>query len=109
MKPEARKFDKETPCSKIEIFDCFWGKRGWLARQVYEVEAEIGRHVPRHLVNCNRLQIAARGTCDVYELTEQGKRWLREGIVRYLSNNRYRIPEIRERLPLSIRREINCE
>lgn len=107
MKPTARKFTQSRPCSKVEIWNCFGGRRGFRVRQVYEAEGELGRHVPRHMIGAGRLSMEE--TDDgmlVFELTDTGKAWLRAGIVRYLNNHPERIDEVWNKLPNSLRLKI---
>jgi len=49
--------------------------------------SHVGRFVPRQLVAAGRAEIIRKPNEDVIRLTAEGKRWLSDGIVRYLTRN----------------------
>lgn len=92
-------FSKSNPCTKIEIFNCFRGRRGFRQVEESEVLATIGRHVPRVLVNEGRAERIKTAKGDFYKLTKAGQDWLRVGLRRYLRNYPEKVKLVRNLPP----------
>ena len=86
-KPEVKVFDRGNPCTKVDIWNCFRGARGFIKVQVDEAKAVIGANVPRVMEREGRLVCSAVRNVDYYVLTEEGKVWLDKGIRSYLKNH----------------------
>ncbi len=89
MKPEVKVFSRESPCTKLEIWNCFRNKRsaGFVRVPVPEAQAQIGANVPRVMEREGRLVSVVAGQVQYYVLTEEGEDWLLEGFKRYLKNH----------------------
>lgn len=87
MIPEIKRFTKDNPCTKIDIWNCFYGKRGFIKVSVVEARSKIGVNAPRVMEGNAYLVRKNAATMDYYELTELGKEWLVNGVKRYLKNH----------------------
>ena len=87
-------FTKDNPCSKIEIWNAFRGRRGFKQTEESEVLATIGKNVPRVLVNEGRAERIKTARGDFYRLTPEGQEWLMVGLRRYLRNHPQKVKEV---------------
>ena len=87
MKPSIKLFDKKTPCTKLEIWQCFRTATGFRRVPVAEAHAIIGVNVPRIMEREGRMVREERQGVDYYDLTSEGKEWLLLGFARYLKNH----------------------
>ena len=87
MKPEVKVFSREAPCTKLEIWGCFRGPRGFVRVPVVTAQSQIGANVPRVMEREGRLIKVVAGQTEYYALTEEGEEWLYEGFKRYLKNH----------------------
>jgi hypothetical protein len=83
----VRVFDRENPCTKVELFNCFWGKSGWRPRAVIEARGEIGENAPKYLLKKGYARTFQRQFVDWYERSETGKVWLVEGLGGHLKRH----------------------
>ncbi len=107
---KERKFTKDRPCSKIEIWNAFYGPGaqragGVGATDIVRARAIIGRHVPRALVMASRAHEMEKSGEHLLVLTAVGDEWLKKGIRRYLLNHPERLDEA-ENLPVRLRKSI---
>ena len=86
MNENVAVFTKSNPCTKIEIWNAFRGRRGFKQAEESEVLATIGKNVPRVLVNEGRAERFKTARGDFYRLTPEGQEWLMVGLRRYLRN-----------------------
>lgn len=94
MKPTVREFTKDAPCTKLEIYQCFSGPRGYQRVQVDAAHSVIGKSVPRVLERDGKAIKIAGPRGDFYELTEFGQQWLDKGIRAFLKNHPYKRDEL---------------
>lgn len=87
MKPEPKVFTKDRPCSKFELWTCFYGSKGFRTVQVDEAHAVIGLNVPRVMEREGRLEKVEQKQQEFYRLTEDGEEWLLKGFRNYLINH----------------------
>jgi len=87
MKPEPAKFTRENPCTKKHIWNCFASATGFTAVPVVEAQKQIGVNAPRVMERNARLTVVTRRGVDYYELTSEGKAWLRAGAEAYIRNH----------------------
>lgn len=88
MKPPVRLFTKDRPCTKLDIWRCFYHpKAGFVRVQVDTVHAEIGLNAPRGMVAQARLARVESKGVEVYGLTPEGEQWLILGIMAYVKNH----------------------
>lgn len=99
MKPEPRVFDKGSPCTKLEIWNCFRGRRGWLSVQVDVAHSMIGVNVPRVMERDGKLIKVTTAKGDFYELTDYGHDWLLAGIKSFVRNHPSRVDELQYPIP----------
>lgn len=89
MKPEPAKFTRENPCTKLHLWKCFRGKRGWKQVQVDVAHSIIGVNAPKYLLRKRYAKLVQTPQEDRYALTDEGKEWLEHKFKNYL----YRHPE----------------
>lgn len=87
MKPQPRVFDRDQPCTKLEIWNCFRAPRGFKRVQVDKAKAEIGANAPRAMLRNNYLETYTENGVEYYQLTEIGIEWLRLKFINYLRNH----------------------
>lgn len=83
---EAAKFHRDNPCTKVELWNCFFDQktRRFVARPLVDAKRLIGDNAPKYLRREEYMREFLRDGIDWYELTESGRAWLHKGIVRYL-------------------------
>lgn len=86
-KPPVAEFTRDNPCTKLHIWNCFRGRRGFVRVQVDEAKAQIGANAPRVMERNGRLVQVSSTKADYFELTDDGKKWLLQGFGRYLKNH----------------------
>lgn len=92
MKPEIKVFTKDNPCTKLHLWNCFRGARGFKRVPVVEAKAQIGANAPRGMLRKGRIrQLEVKGV-EYYQLTDAGTDWLKSGIQSYVKRH----PEDRE-------------
>lgn len=87
MKPKVKVFSKDKPVTKLQLWNCFRGQRGFVAVQVDTAHSIIGLNAPRYLKKKEYLEVITRRGEELYSLTEDGRKWLLEGFSRYLKNH----------------------
>lgn len=87
MKPEVKKFTRENPCTKLDIWNCFRARRGFKTVPVVEAQSIIGANAPRVMLRNGYIEAGTKKDVDTYTLTDQGKVWLTKGMVAYLKNH----------------------
>ena len=85
----VRVFDREHPCTKVELFNCFWDpvRKDWRPRAVVEARGEIGDNAPKYLLKKGYARTFGRQFVDWYELSETGKDWLVKGLAAHLKRH----------------------
>ncbi len=86
IKP-VKVFDRTNPCTKVDLHNCFAGEHGYVRRAVVEAQGEIGVNAPKYLLTKGLAVYRTIGSIDYYELTEQGQRWLHEGLAGHLKRH----------------------
>jgi hypothetical protein len=88
MKPEAKHFTKNSPCSKADLWRCFRrSPKGFATVQVDEAHAVIGKNAPRYMQVKQYLVIDKTPSGDFYRITPLGEQWLITGIKAYVKNH----------------------
>jgi hypothetical protein len=105
MKPEIKKFTRDAPCTKRDIWNLFRGSRSFVSVRVPDAQAKIGVNVPRGMEAQGRLFVNRLPTGDYYVLTDEGKQWLTEGMGRYLKNHPTELAGTKYPLPLWVLRK----
>lgn len=93
MKPEVKVFTRENPCTKLDIWNCFRARTGFVKVPVVEAQAQIGANVPRVMEREGRLEKAEARGVEYYVLTAEGEEWLSTGFARYLKNHPSHAPQ----------------
>ncbi len=95
-----RSFSKDAPCSKIDVYNCFFGEGSvehedtHRSTDITRARNIIGRNVPRRLVEQGHaVYITYRGQEHI-KLTEEGENWLLHGTLRYLKNNPQKFEQV---------------
>lgn len=87
MKPEVKVFTRQQPCTKADIWQCFWVNGRFATVQVDQAHAIIGKNVPRVMERNGYLINKTTARDDSYYLTPEGQSWLRKGIESYVKNH----------------------
>lgn len=88
MKPEVRVFSKDNPCSKLDLWKCFYHpKAGFVRVPIAIAHAAIGLNAPRGMMAKARLYRVESNGKEVYGLTPEGEQWLIAGIRAYVKNH----------------------
>lgn len=103
-----RKFTKSQPCSKIDIYNCFYGVGSTQDDQgrssdITRARAIIGRNVVYRLCQAGHAELTILGGISYIALTDEGMAWLNHGVKRYLKNQPEKARDI-EVLPRHWRR-----
>lgn len=85
--PQPRVFTKDSPCTKLEVWQCFKAERGFKEVPIVAAHAIIGVNVPRVLEREARLLRYERSGVEYYRLTIDGEEWLNAGFRGYLRNH----------------------
>jgi hypothetical protein len=86
-RPEPAVFTRDNPCTKLDLWNCFRGKRGFVQKQIDVAYSIIGKNAPRYLIRegyAERVEI--RGT-EYLRLTEMGATWLEKKFLHLLSKH----------------------
>jgi hypothetical protein len=87
MKPAVKVFTKDNPVTKLDLWNCFRGHRGFINIQVDTAKSLIGENSPRYLTSKGYLGVVERKNVEYYSLTTAGAKWLLDGFKRYLKNH----------------------
>lgn len=83
VKP-VRVFTREQPCTKVELYNTFRQKSGFVRRAWVEARGEIGLNAPKYLKkNSYAIAVTDKGI-DYLVLTTAGQDWLIKGLKRHL-------------------------
>lgn len=86
-------FTRDNPCTKVEIHNCFASTGRYADTPVVEAKTIIGENVPKYLLREEYVVVRLIGGVDHYCLTPDGRKWLQEGILRYLELHPERVTE----------------
>ncbi len=98
IKP-VRVFQKDQPCTKVEIMNCFNQFGTYVPRPVVETRGEIGLNVPKYLLKNDFARDYTKQGIDYLELTKAGIQWLEVGLARYLELHPEREKDVLKRPP----------
>lgn len=87
MKPPPAVFTRQHPCTKLHLWNCFRGRRGFLTVPVVQAQALIGVNAPRVMERAGNLTRVVLRNVDYYRLTPEGEAWLTNGASAYLRNH----------------------
>ena len=87
MKPEVKEFSRDHPCTKLDLWNCFKGIRGWRRVQIDQAHAVIGVNAPKYMKGKGYLNHVESKQTEYYRLTEEGAKWLDKGMRSYLRNH----------------------
>ena len=87
MKPEAKHFTRDNPCTKLDIWNAFRGRRGFIRPQVDTAHAIIGLNAPRYMIASGYLECHDINGVERYVLTAIGINWLMTKFKSYLNNH----------------------
>jgi hypothetical protein len=91
-KPEPAHFTKDNPVTKLQLWNCFRGRRGFTRIQIDAAHAIIGLNAPRYMIGKGYLEHYEQRYQEFYHLTESGEHWLYQKFKRLLERH----PEWRE-------------
>lgn len=86
-KPAPAVFTRSNPCTKLDIWNCFRGVRGFKRVQVDEAHAVIGVNAPRNMLTNGYVTVIEKGNSEYYALTNTGVTWLSVKFKNYLRNH----------------------
>lgn len=102
---EARRFTRESPCSKVDIWNGFRRGSGFPAIPVVEAKSFTGDNAPKYLAREGYLRAFTAGGVDFYQLTPEGISWLLKGIHRYVDLHPEAAVDLQHPIPpLTVRR-----
>ncbi len=87
MKPEVKVFTRDNPCTKLHIWNCFRGVRGFKKVDVAHAQSIIGVNAPRNMLSKGYATITETAGVEYYQLTKYGTEWLMTGLKSYLKNH----------------------
>lgn len=93
MKPQPAVFTRDNPCTKLDLWNAFRGRRGFVKRQVDEAKAVIGVNAPRVMVKNGYLHEIRDRDADYFRLTSDGEKWLKKGMENFLKNHPDRVSD----------------
>lgn len=93
-KPVPRKFTKQRPCNKKDIWNCFRGPRGFVRVETAQAKSVIGVNAPRVMLGRECLMMETVKSVEYYALTDYGKEWLTKGIVSFIKNHADEVGDI---------------
>lgn len=98
---KERVFTKTEPCTKVDVYNCFfgegstvWGDGVTRSSNIVRAKSYIGRHVPYRLCAAGRAEMVMDGDEPHIRLTGDGQRWLAAGCLRYITNHPHRVSDI---------------
>lgn len=101
----AKKFTRDQPATKVDIWNGFRRESGFPAIPVVEAKSFTGDNCPKYLVREGYLRAFSAGGVDFYQLTAEGISWLLKGIHRYMDLHPEAASELRHPIPpLVVRR-----
>ena len=94
---EAKVFTRDSPCTKIDLHNCFYRNMRYAAIPVIEAQTIIGKNAPKYLLAKGFITLQTTKGVDFYAPTAKGDAWLREGVLRFLELHPERIGECNHR------------
>lgn len=92
----VKKFTRDQPCDKVDLFLCFNRGGRFVRRALVEARGEIGVNaMGKYLKPKGYAREYEEANVDWWELTPAGEAWLTKGLARHLELN----PADRARLP----------
>ncbi len=85
MKPAV--FTRESPCTKVHIWNCFRQGGKFVSVPVVQAQSVIGVNVPKYLLREGYARTLALKGVDYYALTATGQTWLQDGVVGHLKRH----------------------
>lgn len=98
-------FSRENPCTKADLWKCFYRNGDFVRVPVIESRAIIGLNAPKYLIAKGYavMRHDKKAGVDLYQLTESGEVWLSKGYAAYVKANpeqaRSTRPRVLPRLP----------
>ena len=86
-KPQVAVFTRDNPCTKLEIWNTFRTRRGFKRVQVDQAKAVIGANAPKNMLKQGYVEVVDVKNVEYFELTEDGKEWLKKGIAGYVKRH----------------------
>ena len=83
-KPSVKVFTKEHPCTKLDLWNAFRGKRGFIRQQVDVAYSFIGKNAPRNMLIQGYAEVVTTRNIDYLRLTGEGEEWLMKKFTRQL-------------------------
>jgi hypothetical protein len=93
MKPVAKEFTRDNPCTKLDLWNCFMSRAGFVPVDVNLAQSLIGMNAPRVMERNGYLVREYTGKGDYYKLTPAGQDWLSRGFRNFLRNHPHRAKE----------------
>lgn len=86
-KPEVAVFTRDNPCTKLHIWNTFRTRRGFKRVQVDEAKSHIGANAPKNMLAQGYAEVVDVKNVEYFELTEDGKEWLKKGIAGFVKRH----------------------
>lgn len=81
---QAAKFTRDNPCTKVHLWNCFRGPKGYQIVPVVTARGRIGDNAPKYLLRERYVRVFTDNDVEYYALTPEGEKWLDKGIRRHL-------------------------
>lgn len=85
MKPAV--FTRESPCTKVHIWNCFRQGGKFVSVPVVHAQSIIGVNTPKYLLREGYATAVARKGIDYYTLSRAGESWLQSGVIKHLQRH----------------------
>ena len=82
-----KKFDRSSPCTKIDIWNCFATEGGFAWVPVGMAPHYIGNNAHRNMLDKGYLTIEEDDEEEYFVLTDEGEEWLIQGTYQYIKNH----------------------
>lgn len=98
VKP-VKVFTRESPCTKVDLYNCFRRGDGFIPRPTVQTRGEIGENAPKYLRREGYARLYEANGIDCLELTDEGEAWLLSGLARYLEMHPEEVANLEQPYP----------
>lgn len=81
---KPKHFDRENPCTKVDLHNCFFKGGEYVSRKLIEAKTVIGENAPKYLLSKGYAVLQTQKGVDYYALTKDGELWLISGLLKHL-------------------------
>lgn len=96
----TRVFTRDDQCTKVHIWNCFITPGGLKRVAVVHSRSKIGLNTPKYLKREAYVDVVNEKGVEYYQLTAEGEKWLRDGLIRHLEIHPDQVPDVEHYLQL---------